>query len=102
GGPPGPSPPAGPPGLDGLAAPAPPTRTRPARTAWVAASRLGASPRRTSSRSTRTLAAIGGPQPLEAAELVEDGGTEPLEHLRVRGQLLAVELGQDLADVLAQ
>src|SRR6266700_2609500 len=42
--------------LEGLAAGAPETSTRPAATASAAASRLGTSPRRTSSRSSRTRA----------------------------------------------
>src|SRR4029453_13049847 len=85
--------------VEGLAATAPPTRTRPARTAAPAASRLGARPRRTSSPSSRTRVATGALQRLETPELGEDGRVDRLEDVRMLGRVTLVQPGQGGLDL---
>src|SRR6266545_4796930 len=88
---------------DGLDATAPATSTRPARMAALAASRLGARPRRTSSRSSRTRVTTGDRlQRLEALELGQDGGVDRLEGVRVRGRVGLVQAGEDGLDLVGE
>src|SRR4029453_2109003 len=85
--------------VDALAATAPPTRTRPARMAAPATSRLGARPRPTSSRSSRTRGAPGPLHRREPPELDEDARVDRLEDVRMLGRVTLVQPGQGGLDL---
>src|SRR5215207_3705705 len=67
--------------------------------AALAASRLGARPRRTSSRSSRTRVATAALQRLKALELGQDRGVDRLEGVRVGGQVGPIQPGQGGLDL---
>jgi hypothetical protein len=63
-----------------------------------AASRLGASPRRTSSRSSRTRVATGPLQRLKTLKLGQDGLVDRLKGVGVGGEVGLVKPGEGRLD----